>query len=49
MTLSGTTAHTRVDRIARTTVTWWVTAVSDTGETVSTGMTATTVDCPAGG
>lgn len=49
MTLSGTTAHTRVDRIAGTTVTWWVNAVSDTGETVSTGMTATTVDCPAGG
>jgi hypothetical protein len=23
MTLSGTTAHTRVDRIAGTTVTWW--------------------------
>src|SRR6266498_497590 len=49
MTLSGTTAHTRVDRIAGTTVTWWVNAVSDTGEKVSTGMTATTVDCPAGG
>jgi len=26
-----------------------VNAVSDTGEKVSTGMTATTVDCPAGG
>jgi len=49
MTLSGTTAHTRVDRIAGTTVTWWVNAVSDSGEKVSTGMTATTVDCPAGG
>jgi hypothetical protein len=49
MTMSGTTAHARVDRIAGTTVTWWVNAVSDTGEKVSTGMTATTVDCPAGG
>jgi hypothetical protein len=47
--LSGTTAHARVDRIAGTTVTWWVNAVSDTGEKVSTGMTATTADCPAGG
>jgi len=37
MTLSGTTAHARVDRIAGTTVTWWVNAVSDTGEKVSTG------------
>jgi hypothetical protein len=36
-------------RIAGTTVTWWVNAVSDTGEKVSTGMAATTVDCPAGG
>jgi hypothetical protein len=49
MTLSGTTAHTRVDRTAGTTVTWWVNAVSVTGDKVSAGMTATTVDCPAGG
>ena len=30
MTLSGTTAHARVDRIAGTTLTWWVNALSDT-------------------
>ena len=45
--MSGTAAHTRVDWIADTTVTWWVNAVSDTGEKASTGMTATRADCPA--
>lgn len=47
--LSRPIAHRVGYRIAGTTVTWWVNAVSGTGEKVSTGMTATTVDCPAGG
>jgi hypothetical protein len=45
----ATGGRSRVDRIAGTTVARWVNAVSDLAEKVSTGMTATTVDCPAGG